>query len=59
MQLLRDRGELRANQLYPTGKAMIVRLEAKGWIEAAEPETYRLTAAGLAAMKAPIPPSMR
>jgi hypothetical protein len=55
--MLRERGgELHQKQLQPatvTNNKMI----AKGWIEITEPSTYRITAAGVAAMKAKIPTS--
>ncbi len=57
MQLLFDRGELPAKQLHPAGKPTIAKMLTKGWIETAGPEAYRITSAGIDAMKTKIPHS--
>jgi hypothetical protein len=53
LQLLLDRGELQRKHLPPAAET-VSKLKAKGWIEATEPGTYRITAVGIAAMKAKI-----
>jgi DNA-binding PadR family transcriptional regulator len=56
MQNMRVHGELPLAKLYPTGKPTLERMLAKGWIEVGgSPETYRITPAGEAALKAKIP----
>jgi DNA-binding PadR family transcriptional regulator len=56
MQNMRVHGELPLVKLYPTGKPTLERMLAKGWIEVGgSPETYRITSAGEAALKANIP----
>jgi DNA-binding PadR family transcriptional regulator len=56
MQSMRVRGELPLAKLYPTGKPTLERMLAKGWIEVGgSPETYRITPAGEAALKAKLP----
>ena len=57
MQSMRVRGELPLAKLYPTGKPTLERMLAKRWIVVGgSPETYRITPAGEAALKAKIPP---
>ena len=57
LQMLHERGgELHKRQLQPAA-ATITKVAAKGWIEVTERATYRITAAGLAVMKAKIPTS--
>jgi hypothetical protein len=51
--MLRDRGELTEKHIHP-GAVTIQKMMAKGWVEAAGPATYRITPAGIAAMKAKI-----
>ena len=54
LQMLQERGgELHKRQLQPAA-VTINKMMAKGWIEVTEPSTYRITAAGIAAMKAKI-----
>jgi hypothetical protein len=53
LQLLRDRGELTETQLHP-GPVTVQKMVAKGWVEAVGPGTYRITSAGISAMKAKI-----
>jgi hypothetical protein len=53
LQALHERGELKRTQLQYAG-VTINKVIAKGWIEAATPGTYRITAAGIAAMTAKI-----
>jgi hypothetical protein len=53
LQILVDRGELQRKHLPPAAET-IRKLKAKGWIEITESATYRVTAAGIAAMKAKI-----
>jgi hypothetical protein len=56
MQNMRVHGALPLVKLYPTGKVTIERMLAKGWIEIGGlPETYHITPAGEAALKAKIP----
>lgn len=51
--MLRDRGELTETQLHP-GPVTVQKMVAKGWVEAVGPGTYRITSAGISAMKAKI-----
>jgi hypothetical protein len=51
--MLLDRGELQRKQLQAAA-VTIKKMIEKGWIEIIEPRTYRITAAGIAAMKAKI-----
>jgi hypothetical protein len=53
LQMLLDRGEVQRKHLPPAAET-VSKLKAKGWIEITEPATYRITAAGIAAMKAKI-----
>lgn len=53
LQMLLDRGGLQRKHIQPAPET-IRKLKAKGWIEITEPATYRITAAGIAAMKAKI-----
>lgn len=53
LQMLRDRGELTETQLHP-GPVTIQKMVAKGWVEAVGPAKYRITSAGISAMKAKI-----
>jgi hypothetical protein len=53
---LRSRGELSARELEPTGRPSILKMMAKGWVEdCGSAETYRITPAGEAALRAPLP----
>jgi hypothetical protein len=53
---LRSRGELSARDLEPTGRRPILKMMAKGWVEGGvKPSTYRITAAGHEALRAPLP----
>jgi hypothetical protein len=57
LQILHERGgELHKRQFQPAA-VTINRMIAKGWIEVPAASTFRITAAGLAAMKAKIPTS--
>jgi hypothetical protein len=51
--MLLDRRELQRKHLQPTADT-VRQIRAKGWVEIIEPGTYRITAAGIAAMKAKI-----
>lgn len=56
LQELRSRGELSARNLLPTGQHTIQKMVAKGWLESGvAPSTYRITAAGEAALRARLP----
>jgi hypothetical protein len=52
MQMLLARGELSVSQLHPTDTVTIVRMFAKAWIKRVGANTYRMTSAGEAALKA-------
>jgi hypothetical protein len=57
LQMLHERGgELHKRRLQPA-TATINKMIAKGWIEITEPSTYRISPAGIAAMKSKIPTS--
>lgn len=57
LQILHERGgELHTRQFQPAA-VTINRMIAKGWIEIPAAFTFRITVAGLAAMKAKIPTS--
>ena len=51
--MLFDRGELQRNHLQPAPET-VRKLKAKGWIEVIEPAAYRITPAGIAAIKTKI-----
>jgi hypothetical protein len=51
--MLLTRGELQKRQLEPAG-VTIIKMVEKGWIEVVKPGTYRITAPGIAAVKAKI-----
>jgi hypothetical protein len=54
--MLSRQGELTKRQLeHVAGKRTLAKLLAKGWIEITAPDTFRSTAAGVAAMKTKIP----
>ena len=56
MLKLRARTELTARELEPTGQQTIQKMMAKGWLEhGVKPSTYRITAAGDEALRAPLP----
>jgi hypothetical protein len=56
MQKMSIHGALPLVKLYPTGKVTLERMLAKGWIAVGgSPQTYRITPAGEAALKAQIP----
>ena len=60
MQKMTIHGTLPLGKLYPTGKVTLERMLAKGWVEVgASPETYRITPAGEAALKAKLPTRKR
>lgn len=57
LQMLHERGgELHKRRLQPAA-VTINKMIAKGWIEVTEPSTYRISSAGIAAMKSKIPTS--
>jgi DNA-binding PadR family transcriptional regulator len=55
MQLLRAHGEMPLLKLHPTGPTTIAKMVEKGWVERVGSDTYRITAAGEAALKAELP----
>lgn len=56
LQKMSIHGALPLVKLYPTGKPTLKRMLAKGWIElGGSPESYRITPAGEAALKAKVP----
>ena len=53
---LRAYTELTAREREPTGQQTIQKMVAKGWLErGVKPGTYRITAAGDEALRAPLP----
>ena len=59
MQLLRARGELPLLKLHPTGPTTIAKMVHKAWVERVGSDSYRLTPAGEAALKAELPEDYR
>jgi hypothetical protein len=59
LQSLIEKGWLPAGKLYPAGLSTIFGMLAKGWLQRKRDVTfgwaYRITTAGKAALKAPIP----
>ena len=51
--MLLERGELQRKHIQPAPET-IDKMKAKGWIEVIEPAAYRITPAGIAAMKTKI-----
>lgn len=63
LQALVDKGWLPATKLYPAGPSTIYIMIAKGWVQPKPDDkfgrTYKITASGEKALRAPIPSSMR
>ena len=53
LQMLLERGQLERKHIQPAPET-IDKMKAKGWIEVIEPAAYRITPAGIAAMKTKI-----
>jgi hypothetical protein len=47
--------ELTAAQLYPPEATVLIKMVAKGWIERVGQNSFRITALGKSALKAPLP----
>ena len=53
--LLRAQGELPLKHLHPTGLSTITIMVEKAWVDRVKSDTYRITPAGEAALKAQLP----
>ena len=59
MQLLRAHGELPLLKLHPTGPTTIAKMVQKDWVERVGSDSYRITPAGKAALRAELPEDYR
>jgi hypothetical protein len=59
MQLLRAHGELPLLKLHPTGPTTIAKMVQKDWVERVGSDSYRITPAGEAALRAELPEDYR
>lgn len=59
LQLLRGHGDLPLKALHPAGLTTVAKMVSKVWVERVGSGTYRITPAGEAALKTPLPNEYR